>query len=183
MQQQYGVPQGEPGKAAKTAKTGLGIGGAVGAIGASAVIGATASGPAAPIGAVVGAILGVIGVTLSAISGSIDPERAAARTELMQSGLSRAYSDEYAQSRLLDNASLLARAGTLADLVARTGKQSDLDKLAAIRTLRAERGASVAVQTAALVANTPRTGTIPLWAPVAFLAIVSIGALWSWKQR
>jgi hypothetical protein len=100
----------------------------------------------------------------------------------MQQGLSRAYSDEYAKSQHLSDDQLVARAGQLHDKAAK-GNSAALDGLAAIRTLRAERGALLAEQQAAIIAAQPRSGAVPLWAPAAFLAIVALGVVLTMRRR
>ena len=161
-----------PGQTAKVAKTALGVTGAAAPL-VGAAIGAAVTGPFAPLGAAIGGLVGLV-ATLGA--GAIDPQRAAAKQRLVRQGYSPAFAAEYARSRKLGPKGLKARAGQLAD-------RGDVEGLQAVRLLLAEDYERNARQAAEIVASTPRQGRVPLWAPVAFLAIVGVGLALFWRRR
>jgi hypothetical protein len=184
----YGKPLDEraPGQGAQTAKTALQVGGAsvaaTGAVAGALIGSAIFPGVGTAVGAVVGTVAGLLGTGLSIAAMFISPERAAARTALMQQGLSKAYADEYYKYSLKSDDELVVRAGQLYDKAVK-GKPGAMDGLAAIRTIRAERGAALSQQQAAILAVQPRSGTVPVWAPVAFIAIIAVGLITAYSRR
>lgn len=167
-----------PGQAATTAKTGLAVG-SVAAPLTGALVGTLVGGP---VGTVIGGVLSLLGAGAGAAAGLIDPARAAKRTEMMQRGFPRDFADEYAKSSVLDIEGLKVRAAQLADK-AQWGDQKSMLGLKAVRALLAERASmSLQEQAAALIAQR-RSGRVPLWAPVAFLAIVGVGIVLYARRR
>lgn len=160
------------GDGAQTAKTGLAVG-AAGSMAAGAIAGTIIGGPP---GAIIGAIGGLLSATLGIGSALIDPERAALRESIEARGLPREYADEYATSANLTTDQLWARADKLI-------AKGEVERVKAIRTLLAERHTAEQAQVAMEYAMTPRSGAIPLWAPAALLAIVTLGVAILLRRR